>query len=181
MFQVVRLQVFPQTNLQFLEKIDIFTAQDLEKIGYKKEIHHSKAMFSPDPKLAVLESKLSIYEDLSREMLAKLESAVDKISESNSRIATILAKHDERIEQSIKNDDLLIKMIDEMKENNDKEHQEIEKKFEKIEMKLEDLSKFKWQIGGVLAVAVVLIGVFNSFIPNFLTSQPRQSIIERTK
>ena len=38
-------------------------------------------MFSQDSKLAVLESKLSMYEDLSREMLSKLESAVDKISE----------------------------------------------------------------------------------------------------
>ena len=85
-------------------------------------------MFSQESKLAVLESKLGIYEDLSREMLSKLESAVDKISEGNSRIATILAKHDERIEQSMKNDALLVKMIDEMKEDNDKEHKVIEKK-----------------------------------------------------
>ena len=49
-------------------------------------------MFSQESKLAVLESKLGIYEVLSREMLAKLESAVDKISEGNSRIATILAR-----------------------------------------------------------------------------------------
>ena len=35
-------------------------------------------MFSQEWKLAVLESKLNIYEDLSREMLSKLESAVDK-------------------------------------------------------------------------------------------------------
>ena len=55
-------------------------------------------MFS-DPKVAVLESKLDMYEDLSREMLAKLESAVEKISEGNNRIAQILTKHDERIER----------------------------------------------------------------------------------
>ena len=61
-------------------------------------------MFS-DSKVTALETKLDIYEELSREMLAKLESAVDKISEGNARIAQILAKHDERIEQSIKSDD----------------------------------------------------------------------------
>jgi hypothetical protein len=63
-------------------------------------------MFNPSSqsKLDVLESKLGIYEQLSREMLDKLEIAVGKISESNQRIATILAKHDERIEQSIKTD-----------------------------------------------------------------------------
>lgn len=138
-------------------------------------------MFSQESKLAVLESKLGIYEDLSREMLSKLEAAVDKISEGNSRIATILAKHDERIEQSIRNDDLLIKMIDEMKEDNDKEHREIADRFEKIEKKLEELSKFRWQAGGIVAVAIVGIGIINSFLPNFLTSQPQQVIIERTK
>jgi len=138
-------------------------------------------MFSQESKLAVLESKLGIYEDLSREMLSKLESAVDKISEGNSRIATILAKHDERIEQSMRNDDLIVKMIDEIKENNDKEHRSIEEKFIKIEEKLEGLVKFRWQVGGVIAVAVVAITVVNAFVPKLLTTQPQQVIIERTK
>ena len=52
-------------------------------------------MFNQESKVAVLESKLDIYEELSREMLAKLETAVAKISEGNARIAQILAKHDE--------------------------------------------------------------------------------------
>jgi len=138
-------------------------------------------MFSQDSKLAVLESKLGIYEDLSREMLSKLEAAVDKISEGNSRIATILAKHDERIEQSMKNDALLVKMIDEMKEDNDREHKEIADKFEKIETKLEDLKKFRWQAGGVLAFVVVGIGIMNAFVPKLLTASPQQVIIERTR
>lgn len=138
-------------------------------------------MFAQESKLAVLESKLNIYEDLSREMLAKLESAVDKISEGNSRIATILAKHDERIEQSIKNDTLLVKMIDEIKEINDKEHKSIEEKFSKIEEKIESLVKFRWQVGGVLAVGVVVITIINAFVPKLLTSDPHQVIIERTR
>ena len=137
-------------------------------------------MFSQESKLAVLESKLGIYEDLSREMLSKLEAAVDKISEGNSRIATILAKHDERIEPSMKNDALLVKMIDEMKEDNDKEHKGIEERFNKIDEKIEDLKKFRWQAGGVLAFVIVLIGVINAFVPKFLTAQPQQVIIERT-
>ena len=118
-------------------------------------------MFSQESKVAVLESKLNIYEELSREMLTKLETAVDKISEGNARIATILARHDQQIEQNQKSDQLLIKMIDEMKEDNDKEHKEITRKFEKIESKLEELSKFRWQVGGVIAVAVELITIFS--------------------
>ena len=138
-------------------------------------------MFSQESKLAVLESKLGIYEDLSREMLSKLEAAVDKISEGNSRIATILAKHDERIDQSMKNDALLVKMIDEMKEDNDKEHKNIEVRFGKSEEKIEDLKKFRWQTGGVLAFVVIIIGIANAFVPKLLTAAPQQVIIERTK
>lgn len=125
-------------------------------------------MFS-QAKVAVLESKLDIYEDLSREMLAKLESAVDKISEGNSRIATILAKHDQQIEQNAKSDALLIKMIDEIKERDEKEHEIMFTKFEKIETKLQELSKFRWQVGGVLAVTVILISTINAFVPRLLT------------
>lgn len=143
-------------------------------------------MFSQESKLAVLESKLGIYEDLSREMLSKLESAVEKISEGNNRIAMILAKHDERIEQSIKTDELLVKLIDEMKEDNDKEHENIAKKFEKIEQKIEELIKFRWQVGGVAAVAVVVITIINAFVPKFLgnpqlTTPQYSSSIERAK
>ena len=68
-------------------------------------------MFSQGSKVAVLESKLDIYEDLSREMLTKLETAVEKISEGNNRIAQILTKHDERIEQSMKTDTLIICLL----------------------------------------------------------------------
>jgi len=125
-------------------------------------------MFS-QAKVAVLESKLDIYEELSREMLAKLESAVDKISEGNSRIATILARHDQQIEQNAKSDALLIKMIDEIKERDEKEHEIMFTKFEKIETKLQELSKFRWQVGGVLAVTVILISTINAFVPRLLT------------
>ena len=139
-------------------------------------------MFSQESKLAVLESKLGIYEDLSREMLSKLEAAVDKISEGNSRIATILAKHDERIEQSMKNDALLVKMIDEMKEDNDKEHKVISDRFDKIDEKIEGLVKFRWQVGGVLAVLVVLVTVFNAFAPKFFsTPQHTNIVIDKNK
>lgn len=138
-------------------------------------------MFSQESKLAVLESKLSIYEDLSREMLAKLESAVDKISEGNSRIATILAKHDERIEQSIKTDELLIRMIDEIKRDNEVEHNEMADRFNKIEENIDNLLKFRWQVGGVLAVLVIVITLAGSWLPTVLTSASNTGRIERTK
>ena len=135
-------------------------------------------MFS-DSKVAQLETKLDIYEELSREMLTKLETAVDKISEGNARIAQILAKHDERIEQSIKSDELIIKMIDEIKDNEEKNHRIIHGRIDKLQEEIKTFSKFRWQIGGVLIVTALLIGAGSRLAPVFLTPEPQQVIIER--
>jgi hypothetical protein len=138
-------------------------------------------MFSQDSKVAVLESKLNIYEDLSREMLAKLESAVEKISEGNNRIAQILTKHDERIEQSMKTDTLIIKMIEEVKVQSDKDHKIIHERIDKIQEELKGISKFKWQAGAIVAAVVLIVGVGSRIAPFFLTSQAAPTTIERTK
>ena len=138
-------------------------------------------MFSQGSKVAVLESKLDIYEDLSREMLTKLESAVEKISEGNNRIAAILAKHDERIEQSMKTDSLIIKMIDELKVESEKDHKIIHDRIDRIQVEIKGLSKFRWQVGGVLVVAALIIGAGSRIAPIFLTSNAAPTTIERTK
>ena len=135
-------------------------------------------MFSQDSKVAVLESKLNIYEDLSREMLTKLEAAVEKISEGNNRIAQILTKHDERIEQSMKTDSLIIKMIDELKEDSEKDHKILHERIDKIETEIKAFSKFRWQIGGVLVVVALLISA-GTILPLSLTQQAPQVIMER--
>ena len=136
-------------------------------------------MFGSESKIAVLESKLDMYEELSREMLTKLETAVDKISEGNTQIATILAKHDERIEQSIKSDELIIKMIDEIKATEEKNHKVIHDRIDRLQVEIKAFSKFRWQVGGVLVVGALLIGVGSRIVPMFLTPQPQQVIIER--
>jgi hypothetical protein len=125
--------------------------------------------FSKDlAKLDVLESKLNIYESLSREMLDKLENAVDKISEGNSRIATILAKHDERIEQSLKTDELMIRMIEDVKHSNSEEHRAVIKRLEKVEANVNELSKFKWQAAAVVGAAILVIGIVVPLVDNVL-------------
>ena len=137
-------------------------------------------MFNQESKLAVLESKLNIYEELSREMLSKLESAVDKISERNNRIATILAKHDERIEQSIKSDTLIIKMIEGMKEENKEDHIIVIKRIEKLETVVDELKKFRWQFGAILAAAIIIIGMIPT-ATSLLTRPTAQVTIEEAK
>ena len=135
-------------------------------------------MFS-DPKVAILESKLDMYEELSKEMLSKLESAVEKISEGNNRIAQILTKHDERIEQTMKSDELIIKMIDEIKANEEKNHRVIHERIDRIQVEIKAFSKFRWQVGGVLIVGALIIGAGSRIAPFLLTPEPQQVIIER--
>ena len=136
-------------------------------------------MFNQESKVAVLESKLDIYEELSREMLAKLETAVAKISEGNARIAQILAKHDERIEASIKSDELIIKMIDEIKDTEEKNHEILHGRIDRIQEEIKGFAKFRWQIGGVLVVGALLIGAGSRLAPLFLTPPAQQVILDR--
>jgi hypothetical protein len=135
-------------------------------------------MFS-DPKVAILESKLDMYEELSKEMLSKLESAVEKISEGNNRIAQILTKHDERIEQTMKSDELIIKMIDEIKATEERNHEILHGRIDKLQVEIKAFSKFRWQVGGVLIVGALMIGAGSRIAPFLLTPEPQQVIIER--
>lgn len=119
-------------------------------------------------KLDVLESKLNIYETLSREMLDKLETAVDKISDANQHIANILTKHDERIDQSIKTDELIIKMIEDVKHQNSVEHASVIKRLEIVESNVNELSKFKWQAAALVGAAVLVVGFLVPFLDNMM-------------
>ena len=136
-------------------------------------------MLGSDPKVAVLESKLNIYEDLSREMLTKLEAAVEKISEGNNRIAQILTKHDERIEQSMKTDTLIIKMIDELKDESEKDHKVIHERIDRLQADLKGISKFRWQAGAVVAALVLIVSAGSHIAPIFLTPVSPSSTMTR--
>jgi hypothetical protein len=134
--------------------------------------------------LAVLEGKFQIYEDLSKEMLDKLERAVEKISEGNQKVALILAKHEEKIEQGIRADELIIKMVDEMREANTREHTAVLDRIEKLENKVSDISRFRWVAAGVVAAAIIIIGS-SEFFGSILTMPQRdanmESSVERAK
>lgn len=131
-------------------------------------------MFNQGSKLAVLESKLSMYEDLSREMLDKLETAVDKISEGNSRIATILAKHDERIDQNYKTDQLILKMVDELKDENKEHCNAVGKRIDDLEQDVQEISKIKWMTIGCGVILAVLVAAFSSLLSGWWTPSEMQ-------
>ena len=110
-------------------------------------------------RLAVLESKLDIYEDLSKEMLDKLERAVGTISENSNRVAVILERHENRLDESERADKLIIGMLEEMKERHDKDHELVQNRISKIQNKVDANAKFVIGAGAVLATLVALLQV----------------------
>ena len=110
-------------------------------------------------RLAVLESKLDIYEDLSKEMLDKLERAVGTISENSNRVAVILERHENRLDESERADKLIIGMLEEMKERHDKDHELVNARISKIQKKVDVNAKFVIGAGAVLATLVATLQV----------------------
>jgi len=128
-------------------------------------------------KLAVLESKFDIYEDLSKEMLDKLERAVGTISENSQRVAIVLERHENRLEESDKTDKLLLKMFDEMKHNNAEDHKSVNLRIDSLEKKIDDLYKFRWIAVGIALAAVTILKAPDIF-SSFLTPNQNASIVE---
>ena len=120
-------------------------------------------------KLAVLESKLDIYEDLSKEMLDKLERAVATISENSNRVAIVLERHENRLDKSDENDIAIMKLIE-----------KVEEKIDGVEKRVNDLSRFRWISVGVALAAVTILEA-PSIFGNFLTLDQQPARVERTK
>jgi chromosome segregation ATPase len=115
----------------------------------------------PDVRLAVLEEKLGVYEELSKEMLAKLETAVDKISEANQNVEKILVRHEERLDQTIQSDNAIMKLLEELKKSHEKDSNDIEQEIVAINTRIDELSKFRWILAGILLVVGIIAGQVN--------------------
>ena len=127
-------------------------------------------------KLAVLESKLDIYEDLSKEMLDKLEKAVGTISENSNKIAIILERHENRLDESERSDQLILKMLEEMKERHEKDTETIHTRITSLQKKVDTNAKFVIGAGAVLATIVTVLQVVPPMI-RVLTPQANAAII----
>ena len=129
-------------------------------------------------KLAVLESKLNIYEDLSKEMLDKLEKAVGTISDNSNKIAIILERHENRLDESERTDDLILKMLEEMKERHEKDNELIHARVTTLQKKVDTNARFVVGAGAVLATLVAVLQVVPPII-KVLT--PQSSAVSMTE
>ena len=103
-------------------------------------------------KVAVLGQKL---EDL-KHIVVKIDAAIEKLSEVNTNVTKMLAVYEEKIEYQQKTDDLLIKMIDDIKDENEKEHQKAVERITALEKEIGEVSKIKWMTVGSGIVLAIL-------------------------
>ena len=137
-------------------------------------------MYSPtqitETKVAILEEKLNSSDQL----LAKIENAIDKLIEANTNVTRMLAVHDERIEHCGKMDDMISKMIGELKDENREQHETVSGRIEKIEIKLDEFVKFRWIIVGIFTLASFAISQ-STMVVDILTPNSSGVTIEKNK
>ena len=130
-------------------------------------------MYTPpqtiETKVAILEEKLHTTEQL----MQRIESAIEKISEVNANVTKMLAVHEQKIESNDKVDDILFTKIDQLKDKMDKDHNAVLSKLQGLEKKV-------WVGIGILAAISFTInnsGLFKSL----LTQTQDNGRIERLK
>ena len=128
-------------------------------------------------RLAVLESKLDIYEDLSKEMLDKLERAVGTISDNSNKIAVILERHENRLDESERADKLIIGMLEEMKVRHEKDNEILHERISSVQKKVDVNAKFVIGAGAVIATVVTVMQVVPNFVKT-LTATPVSGIMD---
>ena len=116
-------------------------------------------------KVAVLEQKFADFANI----VNKLDDAIQKLSEVNTNVIKMLAVHDEKIEYGQRTDDLILKMIDNLKEENQKEHKKTSDRIDDLEEQVGEISKIKWMTVGTGAVLTVLVALFASLASGWFT------------
>ena len=124
---------------------------------------------SADTKIAVLEERLSAYEN----MMRKIDEAIQIMGKTSQNISKMLAVHEERIEQCHKSDDYIGRLIEELRIENKDSHEAVVARIEKVENKLEEFAKYRWIIIGVFAVVSFAISQSHMVI-DFLTPDSQQ-------
>lgn len=124
-------------------------------------------MFPPsstETKIALLEERINVYE----QMMERIDTAIQKIGETSQNISQMLAIHNEKIEQCNRTDNIIVKMIEDIKVSSKEQHEAISKelgdRIEKVEEKVEGLSKFRWMAAGIVALVLVFVPVITNII-----------------
>ena len=129
------------------------------------------SQLAQETKIAILEERIDVYE----KMMSKIDAAIEKISENSQNISQMLAIHNEKIDQCNKIDDVILKMVEEIKVDSKEQHDEIRKelneRIDTIEKKVDNLSQFRWKALGALGLLTFLFATF-PVIKSILPTNP---------
>jgi len=117
-------------------------------------------------KVALLEQKL---EDL-RDIIIKIDDAIEKMSEVNSNVSRMLAVHEQRITKQEETDNLLFSKIDKLRDKVDRDYDALITRVQTIEKRV-------WMAIGAIACITFLTN--NTRIIEILTPAPQVSIMEQ--
>ena len=116
-------------------------------------------------KVAVLEQKLEDVKDI----IVKIDNAIEKLSEVNSNVSKMLAVHEERITKQEETDNILFAKIDKLRDKVDID-------YDRIVSRVQNIEKRVWMAIGALACLTFLLKVPSAL--QILTPQPQSSIME---
>ena len=117
-------------------------------------------------KVAILEQKL---EDL-KDIIVKIDDAIEKMSEVNSNVSRMLAVHEQRITKQEEVDNLLFTKIDKLRDKVDRDYDALVTRIQTIEKRV-------WMAIGAIACITFLVN--NTRVIEILTPEPQASIIEQ--
>ena len=116
-------------------------------------------------KVAILEQKL---EDL-KDIIVKIDDAIEKLSEVNSNVTKMLAVHEQRISKQEETDSILFTKIDKLRDKVDRDYDALVTRVQTIEKRV-------WMAIGAIACITFLVN--NTRVIEILTTEPRASIME---
>jgi ABC-type phosphate transport system auxiliary subunit len=130
-------------------------------------------MYTPpqtiETKVAILEEKLHTTEQL----MQRIESAIEKMSEVSANVTKMLAVHDQKIQSNDKVDAILFAKIDQLSSKMDKDHNAVLEKLQGLEKKV-------WIGIGVFAVVALIIDN-SGMLASILTTTQDNGRIERLR
>jgi chromosome segregation ATPase len=118
-----------------------------------------------DIKVAILEQKLEDIKDI----IVKIDDAIEKLSEVNSNVTKMLAVHEQRITKQEETDSLLFTKIDKLRDKVDRDYDSLVTRVQTIEKRV-------WMAIGAIACISFLLN--NTRVIEILTPEPQVSIVE---
>ena len=132
-------------------------------------------MYTP-PQPQTIETKVAILEEkihTTEQLMQRIESAIEKLSEVNANVTKMLAVHEQKIESNDKVDTILFAKIDQLSSKMDTDHNIVLNKLQGLEKKV-------WVGIGVLAAISFTINN-SGLVRSLLTPEQDRGTIERLK